>query len=110
MNESKIRSVLEEIKKKENIPYTYHHFTEEEAVAPPFLVYLFPRSNHFIADNRIYHKGYEIVLELYTDVKDIGLESVIEETLDAHGFVYRSEESWIDSEEMYVIYFFVDSV
>ena len=33
-----------------NLPYAYDHFVEEESSDPPFLVFLYPGSNHFAAE------------------------------------------------------------
>ncbi|KAF1268411.1 hypothetical protein SUG92_02735 [Streptococcus agalactiae] len=93
--------------KEMNLPYAYHHFAESNAVSPPFLIYLLPSTNHFKADGKIHHKISVVHLELYTDKKDITLESRLESILDKYEIVYDKHETWIESEKLYeVLYTF----
>ena len=48
---------LLEIIKAMDIPFAYDHFAEGEAVTPPFLCYLLPRSDNFSADGKAYFKA-----------------------------------------------------
>lgn len=93
------------------IPFAYDHFAEGEAVDPPFLCFLYPGSNNFSADGRVYAKISEVHLELYTDRKDPEAEAVLEAVLDAHGIFYDKTEVWIESEKLYeVLYAFETEV
>ena len=49
------------------LPYAYDHFAEGESPEPPFLVFLFPWSDNFMADGKVYQKINELHFELYTD-------------------------------------------
>lgn len=89
--------------KEFNIPFAYDHFAEGESPDPPFLVYLYPRSANFSADGKAFFKKDKLNLELYTDKKDMKLESKVEAVLDGHGFFYAKSEVWIDSEKMYEV-------
>ena len=98
---------LLDIIKAMGIPYAYDHFAEGEAVAPPFLCYLLPRSDNFSADGKVYFKANEINIELYTDFKDLSVEQKVEAVLDEHGIFYDRSEVWIESEKLYeVLYTF----
>ena len=89
------------------LPFAYDHFAEGESPEPPFVCYLLPGSRNFAADGRVYHKGSEVRLEVYTDRKDLGLEARAEAVLDAHGIFYNKSEVWIESERLYeVLYSF----
>ena len=89
------------------IPFAYHHFAEGDAVEPPFICYLFPGSNNFSADGKVYHKINEIHIELYTDLKDLAVEQQVENALDEHEIFYNKSEVWIQSEKLYeVLYTF----
>lgn len=89
------------------IPFAYHHFAEGDAVEPPFICYLFPGSNNFSADGKVYHKINEIHIELYTDLKDLAVEQQVENVLDEHEIFYNKSEVWIQSEKLYeVLYTF----
>jgi len=95
------------ILKEFGIPFAYDHFAEGEAPEPPFICYLLPGSNHFAADGRVYFKISGVRLELYTDYKDLGLESRLDGLLDACGIFYGKTETWIESERLYeVLYSF----
>ena len=88
-------------------PFAYHHFAEGEAVEPPFICYLLPRSNNFSADGKVYHKVNEVHIELYTDLKDLAVEQQLEDVLDEHEIFYNKSEVWIQGEKLYeVLYSF----
>lgn len=89
------------------IPFAYHHFAEGEAVNPPFICYLLPRSNNFSADGKVYFRINEVRIELYTDLKDLAVEQQVEDILDEHEIFYNKSETWIESERLYeVLYTF----
>ena len=89
------------------LPFAYDHFAEGESPEPPFVCYLLPGSRNFAADGRVYYKGSEVRLEVYTDRKDLGLEARVEAVLDGHGVFYNKSEVWIEGERLYeVLYSF----
>ena len=89
------------------IPFAYDHFAEGESPEPPFICYLLPASDNFAADGQVYFKATEVHIELYTDIKDVGLEASVEAVLDEHGIFYDKSEVWIESERLYeVLYSF----
>ena len=89
------------------IPFAYDHFAEGESPGPPFICYLLPGSNNFSADGRVYYKISEVHIELYTDLKDLSVESAVEAVLDKYGIFYQKSEVWIESERLYeVLYTF----
>lgn len=85
------------------LPYAYDHFAEGESPEPPFVVYLYPKSDNFAADGTVYFKKDRLHVELYTDSKDLALEQKIEDVLDAHGIFYNKSEVWIQSERLYEV-------
>ena len=101
MTYADIVSMLESI----GLPLAYHHFEEGESPEPPFLIFYFPSTDNFGADDKVYQKAQALNIELYTDAKDPGLEERVESTLDANEIFWNKDESWIASEKMYeVIY------
>ena len=86
-----------------DIPFAYDHFAEGESPEPPFICYLLPGSDNFAADGRVYFRINEVRIELYSDSKDVGLESKVETVLDSHGIFYNKSEVWIQSEKLYEI-------
>lgn len=98
---------LLQILSETQIPFAYHHFAEGESPEPPFICYLLPGSNNFSADGKVYYKINEVLIELYTDLKDLAVEQQLEDVLDEHGIYYNKSETWIESEKLYeVLYTF----
>ena len=85
------------------LPVAYDHFSEGESPEPPFLIFLFPRSDNFKADGRVYAKVDELHFELYTDRKQPETEAMVEAVLDGHGIVYDKSEVWIPDEKLYEV-------
>lgn len=91
-----------------NIPCAYSHFRNDTAVAPPYIVYVGSGQNTFKADNTIYHKNNNYRIEYYFTQKDEAKEELIESTLVSNGYIYeKSDDAWIESEGVFVIYYFV---
>ena len=86
-----------------NIPFAYDHFAEGESPEPPFICYLIPGSDNFAADGKVYFKMNEVRIEMYTDFKDLDLESRVECVLDGHEIFYNKSETWIQSEKLYEV-------
>ena len=97
MTQKEIEAMLDEI----GVEYRYHHFEEDEAIAPPFLVYLIPESNNFSADGVVFFDADVLNLELYTDYRDLNLEDQIEKVLNKHEIFWEKESVYIESEKMY---------
>lgn len=94
---------LVEMLQEVEIPFAYDHFAEGESPEPPFICYLIPGSDNFAADGRVYFKLNEVRIEMYTDFKDISLESRVEDVLDRHEIFYNKSETWIQSEKLYEV-------
>lgn len=99
------RCILRDIVKRNN---TYDHFAEGESPEPPFICYLIPGSDNFAADGRVYFKLNEVRIEMYTDFKDVALESRLEDVLDRHEIFYNKSETWIQSGKLYEVMYSFD--
>lgn len=99
MTHQEIIEMMNEMK----LPYAYHHFVEGESPDPPFLVFLYPGSDNFAADGKVYFKVNRLNIELYTDLKDVELEETVEAVLDEHGIFYEKSEVWIETENLYEV-------
>ena len=99
MTHNEIVEMLEET----NLPIAYDHFAEGESPDPPFICFLFPGSDNFSADGRVYLKIRNVNVELYTDLKDPELEIRLETVLDRHGIFYQKSEVWIEEEKLYEV-------
>lgn len=85
------------------LPCAYDHFSKEDAVDPPFVVWLLPNNNPFPADDSIYAERAALHVELYTDVKNPVREHTVEAVLGQHGLIYEKTEAWLASERMYEV-------
>lgn len=74
--------------KSTSLPFAYDHFAEGESPDPPFICYLLLGSDNFSADGKVYYKINEVRIELYTDIKDIAKEKVVEAVLDDNEIFY----------------------
>ena len=99
MTYSEIVGMLEET----GLPAAYDHFSEGESPDPPFICFLFPGSDNFSADGKVYMKIRNVNVELYTDIKDPELEQTLETVLDRHGIFYQKTEVWIEDEKLYEV-------
>lgn len=84
------------------VPCVYHHFREGTGQEPPFICFYFPGDNDFLADNTNYVQINQLIIELYTDVKEFDLERTLESVLTQNGFVWTKTEAYIESEKMYM--------
>ncbi len=92
-----------EMAKEVGLPTVYHHFEEGCAPEPPYLIYLFPNSENFGADNGVYMDISRVNFELYTDKKDTKLERKVQAVLKKHGVFYEKDESYLETEHMYEV-------
>ena len=100
-------NTLMEMLEETALPIAYDHFAEGESPDPPFICFLYPGSNNFAADGRVYLKVSVVHVELYTDENNPELEATLEAVLDRHGIFYEKTETWIESERLYeVLYYF----
>ena len=93
-----LKTMLEQL----NIPVAYSHFNT--ATTPPFAVFLRQSTSNFGADDKVYKKINNYLVELYTEYKDIELEERLEQIFDDNEVYYNvTSEDYIDQEQMYQI-------
>lgn len=95
---------------KVGVPYAYYQFPEGTGQEPPFICFYYPNNNDFIADDSNYVKVVQLVIELYTDNKDFSLEATLEAVLAEHDLVFTREETYIDSERMYLETYYTEVI
>lgn len=99
-----IKSTLSKIKTATGMKVTYGRSSEKSE--PPFLVYMGAGQDDFLADGTIYEKHNNYRLELYFTKKDESLEEEIEKVLTDDGWIYeKTEDIYIESEDIFVIYY-----
>jgi len=87
------------------LPNAYYQFTNRTDVAPPFIAFYYPESMDFLADNINYLKINQLIIELYTDNKELGLEKLIETKLNENDLVFTRSETYLGDERMYMVVF-----
>lgn len=92
------------------VPFAYYQFPNNSGIAPPFVCFYFDSSNDFAADNTNYQRIRPLSIELYTDNKDFTLEQTVENVLNQNGLVYSREETFLDSERMYMVTFMTEII
>ena len=85
------------------LDYAYYQFPEGTEQPTPFICFYISNSNDMGADNSNYCKIRQLVIELYTDNKDYEKEAAVETALTNAGLVYQTEETYLDSERMYMV-------
>lgn len=85
------------------LPIAYHAFPEGETTQLPFIVYFEEDENNFKADNSNYFDTHNMIVELYTEQRDIDLENRLKEILKEHE--YEASYDYISEERMYMASF-----
>ena len=92
------------------IPSAYYQFPEGTEQPTPFVCFFYSGDNDFKADDSNYQKIEHLIIELYTDNKDFGLETSVESVLSENGLVWTRDEEWIESERMLEVVYEMDVV
>ena len=99
MTYDEIAAMVEEI----GLPGAYDHYAEGESPPPPFVLFLLPGTDNFMADGEVYEQVTEVSIELYTDLKMPPLEAKVERVLAAHDIPWDKTEVWIEDEKLYEV-------
>lgn len=98
MNLMEFKSELEKL----GIPVQYRAFQVGQAPELPYLIFYENDSDNIFADNSNWFDVLNVVCELYTDEKDIELETKLHKLFYDLEIQYNSTETYIDSENMYL--------
>lgn len=89
-----------------SIPCAYSHFKIPQE--PPYVVYIGNGQANLNADNTHYYRKNEYQVEYYFTQKNEALETEIEDTLLANGYLYdKSEDIYIEEEDVFLIYYYI---
>ncbi len=92
------------------LPYAYYQFPEGTDQPAPFICFYLSGSNDFMADRKNYVKIRQLNIELYTDNKDYDTERAVEAALAEHNISYRTEESYLNSERLYMVTYMAEII
>lgn len=98
MTREQVNLMMESI----GLPYAYYQFTRETRKAPPFICFFYTGGNDVIADNSNYQSIERLRVELYADNKDFESEALIEDALVKNKLVWDKDETFIDSEKLFM--------
>lgn len=89
-----------------NLPCAYSHFKKPQE--PPYIVYIGNGQGNLDADNTHYWRRNTYQVEYYFTTKNESNETSIENALLSAGYLYdKSEDIYIEDEEVFVIYYYV---
>ena len=94
MTQEELYSLLKTI----GIPIAERVFLEKQT--PPFAVYYRSSDENLYADDKLYNKMQNYVLELYVDYKMPELEERIEALFDENEIPYTASESYLSDERL----------
>lgn len=80
------------------LPVAYSSFTTSPS--PPFITYQFAYDDDFMADGYNFTEISNFQVELYTKVKDLASEKLIQDKFKELQMPYRKNEAWLDSEKL----------
>ncbi len=105
MEEEKLYQLLGSL----SIPVAYDHFinNEELIVEPPFILYRNDQAEQFKADDKIFYKNKQYIVDLITDMKDTVLENTLEELFNDNNLPWDKIEAYLDTEEIYQITYYI---
>ena len=93
-----------EVLQSTGLPVAYSHF--RTAQEPPFIVYMGDGQQTLSADNTFYWTDNDYRVEYYFTKKNETNEAAIEAALLNAGYQYeKSEDAYIQSEDLFVIYY-----
>lgn len=88
------------------IDVAYDHFTTPNQV-PPFIVYVIDTVSTLKADDKVHYQDNNYIVDLCTNVKNVELETQLEQLFNDNFMPYDKEETYIDSEHMFQIRYFI---
>lgn len=99
MTTQKVQAMIEEM----GYNNAYYQWPVRQAPEPPYVLFYYPNRDDFYADGKIYNKIASLNIEFYSAYKDFVGEEKIEAVLDKYDLNYTKNESYIDSEKMFLI-------
>ena len=99
MTYQEIKNLIRSLAGLLNVPFAYYQFEEE--TSPPFLVFNYPDSDDFFADNVNYQGKTNLDIYYCSDEKDFAAETAIEAFLKNNGIAYSKSQDYIDTDAMF---------
>lgn len=91
---------IKEILKTTGFPVSFGNWPEAQAPSMPYIVYTTEETNSFFADGIVYYSDENIIVDLYTNKKDLEAEQLVDNTL-LH-FSYTKNQAYLSDEKCWV--------
>lgn len=85
------------------LPVQYYMFQEGQAPNLPYIIYYNPSEQHENADNATLHISKDVIIEVYSEFKDLSLEDKLKELFDKNKLTYSFQETYLKEERMYML-------
>lgn len=92
------------------MPTAYLQWPINNVPPLPYVVFYYPNSDNFAADDHVYTKVERVNIELYTKFKSFTAEAAVETVLNNNGIVWEKTEEYLDSEHMYEVLYEVEII
>lgn len=93
--------LLSELLESTGYPVAYREFKKAPSI--PYIVYMRDNDTNISSDHKVHGKVKYYTVEFYTDKKDPTAESKVEALLETIDPDYSTNETYIQSEELYQI-------
>lgn len=106
MTEKELYELLSQLQ----IGVYYDHFVGtpcQPNVELPFILYRVDSTNTLKADDKVHYQDNNYIVDLVTEVKDVELESQLEELFTDNYIPYDKEEDYLSDERIYQIRYFI---
>lgn len=85
------------------LPVQYYMFQEGQAPNLPYIIYYNPSEQHENADNATLHISKDVIIEVYSEFKDLSLEEKLKELFNKNKLTYTFQETYLKDERMYMV-------
>jgi prophage pi2 protein 38 len=85
------------------LPVQYYMFQEGQAPTLPYIIYFNPSEQHANADNFTWHISKDVIVEVYSEFKDLSLEDKMKQLFDKNKLTYTFQEIYLKDERMYML-------
>lgn len=94
---------LIQLLKSTDIPIFYHHYksVNGENAPIPFITYVLPSTNNFMADNAVYQEIQDVDIEVYTKSRDKETQNKIKKVLTDNEIPYNVTTLYIEKEKVF---------
>lgn len=89
--------------KKLQLPVQYYMFQEGQAPRLPYIIYFNPSEQHANADNLTHIVAKDVIIEVYSEFKDLSLEDKLKELFNRNKLTYTFQETYLKEERMYMV-------